>query len=350
MYNAKENTNLSDLLWLSGLSLKKNPINESVDQPTQQELMDHAQTMAKKYNIPYALLHNVIQRESNWNPRAKSSVGAQGLAQLMPSTAQQYGVDAKDPYQNIQGSANYLSDLWEKYNGNVHQVLSAYNAGPAVTDAYIAGKPFRRKTKDPSSGETVVKTLNDQGISYPNGAPFKETTNYQNSIISNMKSNPDHWKEITDAVQARNPDALASLDAGLASGSAAATGSNVSAPTADTSQPSQNVTTSDGTSQYSVGQGDTLSQIAQSHGTSVQELMKANPSITNPDVLQTGQQLSIPSVAASTYAGGVGTAADTSAKVVSGQYSSNPRSVAESNKYQHDVSLNDLLRLSGMKK
>jgi LysM repeat protein len=70
-----------------------------------------------------------------------------------------------------------------------------------------------------------------------------------------------------------------------------------------------------------VKQGDTLSQIAQNNGTSVEALMRANPDITNPDSLKVGQQLNIPSEQASTYAGGVGTASDTAAKVASGEYS-----------------------------
>lgn len=70
-----------------------------------------------------------------------------------------------------------------------------------------------------------------------------------------------------------------------------------------------------------VQSGDTLSQIAQQNGTSVEALMKANPGITNPDVLQVGQELVIPDEIASTYAGGVGTASDTAAKVASGEYS-----------------------------
>ena len=70
-----------------------------------------------------------------------------------------------------------------------------------------------------------------------------------------------------------------------------------------------------------VKQGDTLSQIAQNNGTSVDALMRANPDITNPDSLNVGQQLNIPSEQASTYAGGVGTASDTAAKVASGEYS-----------------------------
>lgn len=66
--------------------------------------------------------------------------------------------------------------------------------------------------------------------------------------------------------------------------------------------------------------GQTLSQIAQQNGTSVQALMQANPGITNPDVLRAGTKLVIPTDLASTYAQGVGTAADTMQKIGTGQY------------------------------
>lgn len=70
-----------------------------------------------------------------------------------------------------------------------------------------------------------------------------------------------------------------------------------------------------------VKSGDTLSQIAKNSGVSVQELMAANPQITNPDVIKAGQELVLPAATGSpVYAGGVGTAADTAAKIQSGQY------------------------------
>ena len=89
---------------------------------------------------------------------------------------------------------------------------------------------------------------------------------------------------------------------------------------------------------YTVKSGDVLSTIAQNNQVSVQDLMQANPGITNADVLQAGQHINIPSATGSDmYANGVGTAADTAAKVASGQYAPNPRSplqLAETVKYK----------------
>lgn len=73
---------------------------------------------------------------------------------------------------------------------------------------------------------------------------------------------------------------------------------------------------------YTVKAGDTLSDIAKANNVSVDELMRANPGITNPDVIRAGQNINIPAeTGSSVYQGGVGTAADTAAKVKSGAYS-----------------------------
>ena len=72
---------------------------------------------------------------------------------------------------------------------------------------------------------------------------------------------------------------------------------------------------------YQIGKGDTLSQIAAKSGTSVAAIMAANPQITNPDRISVGQKINLTGLpAASTYAGGVGTVADTQAKIKAGVY------------------------------
>lgn len=77
-----------------------------------------------------ALALAVIAVESAGRVDAVSTAGAQGLMQLMPATAQAYGVvDAFDPKQNIKGGVALLSDLMAKYKGDPVLVLAAYNAG-----------------------------------------------------------------------------------------------------------------------------------------------------------------------------------------------------------------------------
>lgn len=110
---------------------------------------------AQKYNIPASLLKAVGKAESEYNVKAISSCGAQGVMQLMPSTAKSLGVtDAFDPYQNIMAGSRYLSNLLDRYDGDVKLALAAYNAGSGNVDKY-GGVP-----------------------------PFKETQNYVNKIMN----------------------------------------------------------------------------------------------------------------------------------------------------------------------
>jgi len=82
------------------------------------------------HGVAPALVRAVIQTESNYNPRAVSPKGAQGLMQLMPATAQRYGVtDAFDPEQNIQAGVRYLAELMVMFKNNLTLALAAYNAG-----------------------------------------------------------------------------------------------------------------------------------------------------------------------------------------------------------------------------
>jgi soluble lytic murein transglycosylase-like protein len=85
---------------------------------------------AEAHGLDPWLLHAVIQAESSYNPQAVSHKGAKGLMQLMPGTAERYGVrDPYDPEDNVFGGARYLRDLMGMFGSDVRLAVAAYNAG-----------------------------------------------------------------------------------------------------------------------------------------------------------------------------------------------------------------------------
>lgn len=101
---------------------------------------------AGETGLPAELVKAVAVAESRMNPRAQSPAGAQGLMQLIPSTARHLGVaDPFDPTQSLRGGAAYLADQVSRF-GSYELALAAYNAGPANVTRYGGIPPFRETT------------------------------------------------------------------------------------------------------------------------------------------------------------------------------------------------------------
>lgn len=103
---------------------------------------------ARYYTLPPALVKAVVAVESSFEPSAVSHAGAQGLMQLIPSTAR--AMQVRDPFvprDNIFGGARYLRILANQFKGDVRLTVAAYNAGPtAVVKADgIPNKPETKK-------------------------------------------------------------------------------------------------------------------------------------------------------------------------------------------------------------
>jgi soluble lytic murein transglycosylase-like protein len=105
---------------------------ESADplSPAPTQIDSIVRRVADRYQIDPKLVHAIIQTESDYDPTAVSSKGAMGLMQLIPATAERFGVaDPFDPDQNIEGGVSYLKYLLKLFGGNLPLSLAAYNAG-----------------------------------------------------------------------------------------------------------------------------------------------------------------------------------------------------------------------------
>jgi soluble lytic murein transglycosylase-like protein len=102
--------------------------------------------LSARFDLSPALLEAVVWQESRWRANALSPVGARGLAQLMPGTAREMGVDPDDPLANLEGGARYLRQQLDRFDGDVEKALAAYNAGPGRVTA-ANGIPRIRETQ-----------------------------------------------------------------------------------------------------------------------------------------------------------------------------------------------------------
>ena len=132
------------------------------------------------------LVYSIIKAESNFKSDAKSSSGAQGLMQIIESTAEELQlknegnvyseIDLYDVEKNIMYGTQYYSYLLEHYNGIENVALAAYNAGMGNVDRWIQNG-----------------TIKADGTDIEN-IPFKETNMYVRKILNNYEM----YKELYD--------------------------------------------------------------------------------------------------------------------------------------------------------
>jgi soluble lytic murein transglycosylase-like protein len=135
---------------------------------------------ASRFQVDPDLVRAVIRVESGFDAKAVSSKGAMGLMQLIPATAQRFGVaNPFDPKQNIDGGVNYLRHLLDLFGGDLNLSLAAYNAGehtvqrsggiPAIAETrnYV-----RRVTSIYQTGDTVALAASKNTTKEPPTVPI----------------------------------------------------------------------------------------------------------------------------------------------------------------------------------
>ena len=120
----------------------------NTDTPERSQIASWVRLLAPDYGLDPNLILAIIQTESNFNPRARSPANAQGLMQLIPSTAARFGVrDRTDPVQNLHGGMAYMRWLLSFFQGNLRLSLAGYNAGERAVEEYLGVPPYR-ETRD----------------------------------------------------------------------------------------------------------------------------------------------------------------------------------------------------------
>lgn len=101
---------------------------------------------ARRHEVNPALVAALVRAESAFDAGAVSHKGAQGLMQLMPATAQRFGLargEAFVPERNLEAGTRYLAWLLARFEGDVARALAAYNAGEGTVDRYHGVPPYR---------------------------------------------------------------------------------------------------------------------------------------------------------------------------------------------------------------
>lgn len=139
------------------------------------------------------LIQSLIRQESAFDPRARSSVGATGLMQLMPATARRMAkikrAELADPAANVKLGVRFFEHLLKRYDGETHLALAAYNAGPGKVDEWIKRYP----TENP--------------LLFVDAIPYRETREYVSFIMRNY-----YWYKFLNGVNQSEPSQVSEFE------------------------------------------------------------------------------------------------------------------------------------------
>ena len=154
--------------------LVRSVVVPALPKPAPAEVAKLVEDIASQQGVEAPLVESVIRAESNYNPAAVSPKGAQGMMQLIPSTAQRFGVgNTFDPTENITGGVRYLRFLLDYYHGDYTRTIAAYNAGEAAVDKYQGVPPY---AETQNYVKTVAKNLTEARQKRQSAAPKPAVT------------------------------------------------------------------------------------------------------------------------------------------------------------------------------
>lgn len=160
-------------------ALFSNTISNKLKVPS--NLEPYFEEASRKYQVPSSLLKAIAKAESDFNPKAVSRSGAQGVMQLMPGAARYLGVsNSLNPRENIMGGAKYIKEMLDKYDGNTKLALAAYNAGSNNVDKYGGVPPFKE------TQNYVVKVMGYAGSELSTVSP--KSSSYVNTPVTSGSS------------------------------------------------------------------------------------------------------------------------------------------------------------------
>ena len=137
---------VDDIIASVGLESAEDAVESVAEEPApkQVDINTHIDEVATQYGVAPKLVAAIVAVESEFNPRAVSRKGAEGLMQLMPETAAHLEVeDPFDPRDNIDGGVRHLKRLMRRFHNDLPLVLAAYNAGEQAVINHRGIPPYR---------------------------------------------------------------------------------------------------------------------------------------------------------------------------------------------------------------